>query len=70
MDMITPDLSRAEWVKSTYSGGNEGNCVEVSFAAAGMVPVRDSKHPQGPTLVFSSGVWSGFVAFAAGQGSG
>ncbi|MGW3562354.1 DUF397 domain-containing protein [Streptomyces sp. NPDC000941] len=24
------DLSRAEWVKSTYSNGNEGQCVEVT----------------------------------------
>jgi hypothetical protein len=28
----------------------------------GVVPVRDSKNPDGPALVFSAGAWSAFVA--------
>lgn len=28
--MNAADLSHAAWCKSTYSGGNEGNCVEVA----------------------------------------
>lgn len=58
------DLSRAEWVKSSYSNGNEGQCVEFApgiAASAGVVPVRDSKCPAGPVLVFSVEVWGSFT---------
>jgi hypothetical protein len=59
----TPDLTRAEWIKSSYSGGNGGQCVEFSrtFAASGIIPVRDSKDPQGPALAFSEPAWTAFV---------
>ncbi|MEE1755775.1 DUF397 domain-containing protein [Streptomyces sp. SP18CS02] len=54
-----PDLSDAKWHKSTYSGGNN-ECVEVArFAEA--AAVRDSKHPDGPALVFSGGRWNAFL---------
>ncbi|MGP4002947.1 DUF397 domain-containing protein [Streptomyces sp. 8N706] len=61
----TPDLSHATWVKSSYSGGNEGQCVEFApgiAATAGVVPVRDSKNPTGPALVFSADAWASFTA--------
>ncbi|MDT3397103.1 DUF397 domain-containing protein [Streptomyces sp. B1866] len=53
----------AEWVKSSYSGGDGGNCLEwvPSAAAGGSVPVRDSKTPHGPALTFPTGAWSAFV---------
>ncbi|HEU5029280.1 MAG TPA: DUF397 domain-containing protein [Spirillospora sp.] len=38
------------WRKSSYSGGNGGECVEVADFA-GVVAVRDSKDPDGPKLV-------------------
>ncbi|BBJ40810.1 hypothetical protein SSPO_035280 [Streptomyces antimycoticus] len=59
------DLSHAEWVKSSYSNGNEGQCVEFApgiAATAGVVPVRDSKHPAAPALLFSAEAWSSFTA--------
>ncbi|MBO3676692.1 DUF397 domain-containing protein [Streptomyces sp. NEAU-YJ-81] len=59
------DLSGAEWVKSSYSNGNEGECVEFApgiAATAGVVPVRDSKHPAGPALVFPVEAWDSFTA--------
>ncbi len=62
---IAFDLSRAEWVKSSYSNGNEGECVEFApsiAATAGVVPVRDSKHPTGPALVFPVEAWISFTA--------
>ncbi|WP_327689098.1 DUF397 domain-containing protein [Streptomyces tubercidicus] len=64
----TPDLSRAEWVKSSYSEGNGGNCLEwaPAFAASGVVPVRDSKAPQGPALAFEPAAWSAFIAGVKG----
>lgn len=58
------DLSRAAWVKSSYSNGNEGECVEFApgiAATAGVVPVRDSKDPAGPALVFPAGAWGSFT---------
>ncbi|MGW3562357.1 DUF397 domain-containing protein [Streptomyces sp. NPDC000941] len=60
-----PDLSRATWVKSSYSGGNEGQCLEFApdiSVTAGVVPVRDSKNPAGPALVFSGDAWGSFTA--------
>ncbi|MGD3107878.1 DUF397 domain-containing protein [Streptomyces sp. YGL11-2] len=29
--------------------------------SAGMVPVRDSKAPQGPALIFPTGSWTAFI---------
>ncbi|GGY83485.1 DUF397 domain-containing protein [Streptomyces nitrosporeus] len=56
-----PDLTSATWRKSSYSNSDGGNCVEVSDDFAGLVPVRDSKRPQGPALVFGASAWSAFV---------
>ena len=55
------DLTGAVWRKSTRSGGNGGNCVEVADNLAGLVAVRDSKDPAGPTLTFSPTAWTAFV---------
>lgn len=63
----TPDLSTAVWRKSSYSDGGPNNCVEVSDTFPGLVPVRDSKTPARPALVFGSAAWSAFVGFAAGR---
>lgn len=56
----------APWRKSSYSGGNGGNCLEVSDAASPLVPVRDSKDPHGPAVVFPAGAWSAFVEAVKG----
>ncbi|MCE4948274.1 DUF397 domain-containing protein [Streptomyces albulus] len=58
------DLAAAAWVKSSYSGSDGGQCVEISpsFASAEVIPVRDSKVPQGPTLVFPADGWASFVS--------
>ncbi|WP_455351315.1 DUF397 domain-containing protein [Streptomyces sp. SYSU K217416] len=50
------------WRKSSYSGGNSGDCLEVNDACAACVPVRDSKNPHGPAIVFAPAVWTSFVA--------
>jgi hypothetical protein len=57
-------FAAAEWAKSSYSDGSGGQCVEFSrtFAPAGVVPVRDSKNPHGPVVVFSAGGWASFVS--------
>ncbi|MFJ2811257.1 DUF397 domain-containing protein [Kitasatospora sp. NPDC086801] len=61
------DLSGARWRKSTYSGGG-GECIEVADGFPGIVPVRDSKDPNGHTLAFPSPAWQAFVtAVHAGE---
>lgn len=55
------DLSRARWYKSTRSNGGEGGCVEVADNLPGIVAVRDSKNPNGPSLVLTPTAWSGFL---------
>jgi hypothetical protein len=50
----------ATWRKSSYSGGNGGNCVEVG-AQAGRVLVRDTSDRQGPALRFTPGAWQRFA---------
>ena len=56
------DLNRADWRKSSYSGTNGGNCVEVARNLPGVVAVRDSKNPGGPALVFTPADWEAFTA--------
>ncbi|MFF8189529.1 DUF397 domain-containing protein [Streptomyces bobili] len=48
------------WVKSTYSGGDQGECLEMARGHA-RVPVRDSKAVSGPALVFAADEWAAFV---------
>ncbi|MFD7030140.1 DUF397 domain-containing protein [Streptomyces sp. NPDC059917] len=57
-------LEMATWRKSTHSGGDGGNCVEVAegHGHPDLVPVRDSKRPDGPHLTFNGPAWSAFVA--------
>ncbi|KOG52003.1 DUF397 domain-containing protein [Streptomyces varsoviensis] len=63
----TPYPNATTWVKSTYSGGEGGQCVEwapAAVATSGAVPIRDSKVPHGPILTVSPAAWASFVAFA------
>lgn len=55
------DLSHARWRKSSRSGSNGGNCVEVADNLPGLVAVRDSKDPAGPVLAFAPVAWSTFT---------
>ena len=55
------DVTGAVWRKSSYSGGNGGDCVEVG-AADPAVAVRDSKDPAGPRLAFAADAWRAFAA--------
>jgi hypothetical protein len=55
------DLTNAQWRKSTFSGGNGGNCVEVARNLPGIVAVRDSKDREGPALVFTPQQWLAFL---------
>jgi len=62
------NLTDADWRKSSYSGNNGGNCVEVAANLPGVVAIRDSKDPEGSTLVFTTQDWRAFISGAkAGQ---
>lgn len=61
-------MTGASWRKSTRSGSNGGNCVEVADNLPGVVGVRDSKDPAGPTLAFEPAPWRAFVARIAERG--
>ncbi|WP_344337950.1 DUF397 domain-containing protein [Kitasatospora putterlickiae] len=58
---MKPNASISAWRKSSYSN-NGGQCVEVATIHPAAVPVRDSKDPDGPTLLFPAPAWRSFVA--------
>ena len=49
------------WIKSSKSGTNGGNCVEVARLDDETIGVRDSKNPNGPVLRFSQAEWDAFL---------
>ncbi|MFJ4436795.1 DUF397 domain-containing protein, partial [Streptomyces sp. NPDC088923] len=55
-------MTTLRWQKSSYSS-NGGACVECSadLLTSGLVPVRDSKLPNGPVLNLTSHSWTGLV---------
>jgi hypothetical protein len=51
-------MSDLHWVKSSYSGGDQANCVEIAILRDGGRAVRDSKAPNDAILVLTSGQWA------------
>jgi hypothetical protein len=49
-----------QWFKSSYSGSQGGDCVEVASHDSA-VHVRDSKTPDGPILTVAADTWSDFL---------
>ncbi|MEU9014334.1 DUF397 domain-containing protein [Streptomyces sp. NPDC048479] len=56
-------LNSVTWIKSSYSNAT-GNCVEMAALPDGNVAVRNSRDPQGPTLVYTREEIAAFVAGA------
>jgi len=57
---MTSDHTR--WRKSSYSGSQGGNCVEVAdYPQGSRVLVRDTKDRTGPTLRFAPEAWRSFT---------
>ncbi|MFD0012434.1 DUF397 domain-containing protein [[Kitasatospora] papulosa] len=52
------------WSKSSYSGAEGGQCVEVA-ESPGAVHVRDSKQLDGPLLTVGTRAWASFLRLAA-----
>ncbi|MEU5002110.1 DUF397 domain-containing protein [Streptomyces sp. NPDC021622] len=56
-----------DWRKSSYSGGTSGDCLEVNDSACpAHLPVRDSKNPTGPAILFPADAWTTFVDSLSG----
>jgi hypothetical protein len=49
-----------QWFKSSYSGSEGGECLEVAHAE-NSVHVRDSKSPEGPTFQVTATAWTAFL---------
>jgi uncharacterized protein DUF397 len=62
--MPAAELPEVAWRKSRRSGPQGGNCVEVARLADGQVAVRNSRHCDGPALVFTAAEWAAFVGGA------
>ncbi|MFC4607118.1 DUF397 domain-containing protein [Streptomyces maoxianensis] len=61
-DQHTSQAAELDWFKSSYSGTNGGDCVEVAAGLDAMY-VRDSKVVGGgPVLRVSRGEWAAFMA--------
>jgi hypothetical protein len=56
------ELSAATWIKSSHSDANGGNCIEIAPDFPAVVPVRDSKNPDGPVLLIGRTAWAAFTS--------
>jgi hypothetical protein len=54
------DIPHAVWRKSSKSRA-QGNCVEVAPLPTGTIAVRNSRHPDGPALIFTQDEMTAFV---------
>lgn len=67
MKTTLPDASAlSAWRKSRHSENGAGGCVEVSDGHPDGIPVRDSKAPHGPAVIFEAAAWSSFVTALRG----
>jgi len=61
------NVQSLQWFKSSYSGGEGGECVEIAPSPA-TVHIRDSKAPAHGMLTVRSSTWSAFLGLARRQG--
>ncbi|QDQ11767.1 DUF397 domain-containing protein [Streptomyces spectabilis] len=62
MSVRIPSVPESAWFKSSYSGGNTTECVEVAVADGTAVLIRDSKCPAGRRVSVPPQAWADFVA--------
>jgi hypothetical protein len=61
--MLATQLERAIWRKSQRSNPS-GNCVEIAFLNGDQIAMRNSRHPDGPALIFTRDDWDAFIGGA------
>jgi hypothetical protein len=54
------ELGELQWRKSGRSSA-QGNCVETAQLAGGAAAIRNSRHPEGPALVFHTDEIRAFI---------
>ncbi|MEU7380217.1 DUF397 domain-containing protein [Streptomyces sp. NPDC042207] len=65
VEQVAENVNALHWFKSSYSGSDGGDCVEVA-AGLDAVYVRDSKATgHGPVLRVGQGEWAAFLALTA-----
>ncbi|MFE9421973.1 DUF397 domain-containing protein [Kitasatospora sp. NPDC006697] len=54
-------MTATQWRKSSYSSG-QGACVEIASHFTTTLPLRDSKDPHGPALLFPTPSFAAFLS--------
>lgn len=55
------NLDESQWVRSSHSNADVGNCLEWQRPAPNLVAIRDSKNPQVGPFIFPADAWTAFV---------
>ncbi|TYB42911.1 DUF397 domain-containing protein [Actinomadura chibensis] len=55
------NIEAVTWRKSSRSGGNGGECVELA-SASGIIVIRDSKDAEGPVLTMGRDEFAALLA--------
>lgn len=62
-DLSIDLFSGATWLKSRHSGA-VGNCVELATLTTGEIAIRNSRNPEGPTLIYTRDEMAAFLSGA------
>ncbi|MEU6588454.1 DUF397 domain-containing protein [Streptomyces sp. NPDC046881] len=54
-----------QWRKSSYSGDQGGQCVEVAETPTATLAIRDSKTPAGPILTVAPAAFTRFITWTS-----
>ncbi|GAA3090295.1 DUF397 domain-containing protein [Streptosporangium carneum] len=61
MDDLTRELTTARWRKSSLSGDDGSDCVEVAALSGGHHALRDTKDRTGPALILTPAAWTSLI---------
>ncbi|MFF9202464.1 DUF397 domain-containing protein [Streptomyces sp. NPDC014986] len=64
MNANDDQATQLTWVKSSYSAGDGGQCVEIADVVTAVL-IRDSKRPDAAILSVPTAQWTAFVRMAA-----
>jgi hypothetical protein len=64
------DLSQLKWRKSSYSGPDSPQCVEVAERGLKAIAIRDSKDANGGVLLLTRPEWRAFLTYVKGNAFG